>query len=91
MTAILNSEGLHKIGAIKNGVDAVYTNDTTKNKFGILAREVFKKFKALMSDNAIYSYKPRRDAINAIYSLIVDNVADADITAIVKRVLDVVD
>lgn len=72
-------------------MDAVYTNDTTKAKFGVLAREVFKKFKALMPDNSIYNYKPKRDAINAIYSVIDDNVEEADITAIVKQVQDVVD
>lgn len=88
---IISNAGLHKIAAIQSGVNAVYTTDETKSKYGVLAREVFKKYKALMPNNAIYDYKDRRDAINAIYAVIADNTDEADITSLVKQVQEVVD
>lgn len=88
---MLNSSGSHRIKAIKDGVDAVYTTDETKAKFGVLARELFKKYKALMPDKKTDEFRPIRDAVNAIYATITDNVEDADISAIMKQVQDVVD
>ena len=44
---LISGEGLNKLLALEKGVNAVYTNDETKLKFEILAREVFKKYKAL--------------------------------------------
>lgn len=88
---IVKSDGLQRIAAISAGVNAVYTNDETKNKYGVLSREVFKKYKALMPNNAIYDFKAHRDAINAIYAVIADNRHEADVTSIIKQVQDVVD
>ncbi len=91
LATIIESEGLMKIAAIRNGVDAVYTNDETKNRFSVLAREVFKKYKAVSPERAIYPFKPRRDAINALYSVITGNVEEADVSAIVKHIQGLVD
>ena len=55
----------NKIKHIKEGYNAICSTDETKAKFGVLARELFKKYKALMPDQSIYSYKDKRDAINA--------------------------
>lgn len=91
LETLVQGEGLDKIAAIRNGVDAVYTNDETKAKFGVLARDVFKKYKALMPNPLIYQFKDDRDAINAIYSVITDNRDEADITELIKQVQDIVD
>ncbi|MCB9341952.1 MAG: DUF3387 domain-containing protein [Lewinellaceae bacterium] len=87
----INAKGVWKIKAIQDGVNAVCFNDETRNKFGVMAREVFKKFKALFPDNAIYAFQPQRDAINAIYAVIYRNEEESDISAIVRQVQDVVD
>jgi type I restriction enzyme R subunit len=88
---IVNAEdNLYRIKYIQDGYNAICINDECRNKFGILAREVFKKYKALMPDNAIYDFKEKRDAINAIYSMLIDGVDEADITHIIKRVQNVV-
>jgi len=84
------SDNLFKIRYIQKGYNAICKNDETRNKFGILAREVFKKYKALMPDNSIYEYKDKRDAINALYSLMNDKIDEADVTHIVSRVQNVV-
>jgi type I restriction enzyme R subunit len=81
---------LYRIKYIQEGFNAVCKNDEIKNKFGVLAREIFKKYKALMPDNAIYEYKDKRDAINAIYSLLNDKIDEADVSHIVSQVQYVV-
>lgn len=88
---VIQSEGVYKIAAIKRGVNAVCMNDESRNKFGVLAREVFKKYKALFPKPEIFAYQPQRDAINAIYAVIHRNEDESDISAIVKQVQAVVD
>lgn len=91
LNMIINAEdNLYRIKYIHEGYNAICINDECRNKFGILAREVFKKYKALMPDNAIYDYKDKRDAINAIYALLSEGVDEADVTAVVSRVQMVV-
>ena len=87
----IQSEGVYKIAAVKRGVNAVCLNDESRNKFGVFARETFKKYKALFPHPSIYSFQPQRDAINAIYSVINRNEDEADISALVKQVQSVVD
>ena len=72
-------------------MNAVCTNDEMKAKFMILARNVFSKYNAVMPDKEINKFAKRRNAINAIYSAIEDNVENADITAIAKNIQDIVD
>lgn len=83
-------DNLYRIKYIQDGYNAICISDECRNKFGILAREVFKKYKALMPDNTIYEFKDKRDAINAIYSMLTDGVDEADITHIISRVQYVV-
>lgn len=87
---VLSQNNLMKIKFIEEGNNAICANDNTKDKFGVIAREVFKKYKALMPNKAIYEYKEKRDAINALYSLINEKIQEADVTHIVKQVQDVV-
>jgi len=83
-------DAIYRIKNLKEGYNAVCKNQDTRNKFNVLAREVFKKYKALMPNKAIYTYKSERDAINGLYNLIADKVDDADVTYLVKQVQDVV-
>jgi type I restriction enzyme R subunit len=43
-----------------------------------------------MPDNAIYEYKDKRDAINALYSLMNDKIDEADVSHVVSKVQYVV-
>ncbi|MGY8923718.1 MAG: type I restriction enzyme endonuclease domain-containing protein, partial [Flavobacteriales bacterium] len=91
LSKIIDAENtLHKIKYIQEGYNAICNTDETKAKFGVLARELFKKYKALMPDQAIYKFQAKRDAINALYSMINAKIEGADITHIVKQVQDVV-
>jgi len=81
---------LHKIKYIQEGYNAICNTDESKAKFGVLSRELFKKYKALMPDQSIYKFQAKRDAINALYTMINAKIEEADITHIVKQVQDVV-
>ena len=91
LNSIIESEELHKLAAINKGVNAINTNDETRSKFQVLAREVFKKFKALQPDKELYNYKDRKNAIDVIYRHIQDNVESADVSEIMLKVQEVVD
>lgn len=71
---LIKASGLQKLAAMEKAVNAVYTNDETKSKFQILAREVFKKYKALQPDKVLNDYAPRKNAIDVIYTAIADNI-----------------
>ena len=85
------ADGLTKLAAIDKGINAVYTNDETKRKFQVLAREVFKKYKALQPNKVLNNYAPRKNAIDAIYTAIEDNVEGADVSEIMLKIQKVVD
>jgi type I restriction enzyme, R subunit len=84
------SDKLYRIKYIQEGYNAICSTDESKAKFGVLSRELFKKYKALMPDQSIYKFQAKRDAINALYTMINAKIEEADITHIVKQVQDVV-
>lgn len=88
---LMHAEGLEKIAEMEKGLNAVYTNDETKSKFQILAREVFKKYKALQPDKVLNNYASKKNAINAIYTAIEDNIESADVSEIMKKIQKIVD
>jgi type I restriction enzyme R subunit len=88
---LINADGLHKLAAMEKAVNAVYTNDETKRKFQILAREVFKKYKALQPDKVLNQFAPRKNAIDVIYTAIEDNIESADVADIMRKIQNVVD
>jgi type I restriction enzyme R subunit len=88
---LIKAEGLHKLAAMEKGVNSVYTNDETKRKFQVLAREVFKKYKALQPDKVLNQFAPRKNAIDVIYTAIEDNIEIADVADIMRKIQAVVD
>jgi type I restriction enzyme R subunit len=88
---LIQAIGLAKLAALEKGVNAVYTNDETKRKFQVLAREVFRKYKALQPDKVLNLYAPRKNAIDIIYTAIEDKVECADVTEIMKKIQNIVD
>ncbi|GHU61640.1 hypothetical protein FACS1894123_01310 [Bacteroidia bacterium] len=83
--------GLPKLAVMEKAINAVYTNDETKRKFQILAREVFRKYKALQPDKVLNQYALRKNAIDVIYSAIEDNIESADVSELMKKIQNVVD
>jgi type I restriction enzyme R subunit len=88
---LINETGLQKLAAMEKAVNAVYTNDETKRKFQVLARAVFKKYKALQPDKVLNIYAPRKNAVDVIYTAIEDNIEIADVADIMRKIQNVVD
>ena len=88
---LIEADGLQKLAAMEKSLNAVYTNDETKLKFQVLAREVFKKYKALQPNKVLYLYSPRKNAIDVIYTAIEDNIECADVAEIMRKIQNVVD
>lgn len=91
LNELINADGLYKIAAMEKGLNAVYTNDETKRKFQVLAREVFKKYKALQPHKELKDFATRKNAIDVIYTAIEDNIESADVAEIMRKIQDVVD
>lgn len=88
---LIKADGLQKLAAMEKAINAVYTNDETKRKFQVLAREVFKKYKALQPDKVLNLYALRKHAIDVIYTAIEDNIESADVAEIMRKIQNVVD
>lgn len=73
------------IKAIKDAKEAVNENDETCKRFEIMAREVFKKFKAYIMVKGVNDYRQSYDAINIIYKSVQMDREQADITDIIRE------
>jgi type I restriction enzyme R subunit len=91
LNELINAEKLHKLVAMEKGINAIYTNDETKRKFQVLAREVFRKYRALQPDRVLNQYAPRKNAIDVLYTAITDNVESADVVDIMRKIQNIVD
>lgn len=83
---LIGAAGFVKIKALKDAVDAVYTNDDAKRRFEILARQVFIRFKALVTEPTAYTYAERHDNIEAIYKKLTERRDTADVTDLMKEI-----
>lgn len=66
-------------------------SDEMRKHFEVMAREVFKKFKACLTVEGINSYRHAYDAINIVYRSLQTDRDQADITAIIRSLHGVVD
>lgn len=88
---LMGAKGLEKIAALEKGMNAVYTNDETKSKFQILAREVFKKYQALKPNKLLNPFSARKSAIDVIYRAIEDGIESADVSELMRKIQSIVD
>jgi type I restriction enzyme R subunit len=77
--------GFEKITLIKDAANVLYTSDEAKRRFEIMAREVFARFKALVTEPSAYAYAERHDNIEAIYKKLEENRDTADVTEVLKE------
>ena len=82
---LLGSAGFARIKGLKDAVEAVYTSDEDKRRFEILARQVFVRFKALLTEPSAYAYAERHDNIEAIYKKLAERRDTADVTELLKE------
>ena len=83
--------GFARNAAIVAAKEVVNESDGTRKRFEVMAREVFKKFKACLTIEGINRYRHAYDAINIIYKSLQTDRDQADITAIIRSLHGVVD
>lgn len=74
---------MSKIAKIKDATDCVCLNETTRTTFEMMARNVFRKYKALFPSEKLKPYVKDFNAIEAIYTALNQNVKSADVTQII--------
>lgn len=89
-TRLIGAKGFVRIAALKDGVEAVYASDEAKRRFEILARQVFIRFKSLLTEHAAYVYAERHDNIEAIYKKLSERRDTADVTELLKVLQQIV-
>ena len=82
---LIGSTGFARIAGIKDGVEAVYTTDESKRRFEILARQVFIRFRSLLTEPTVFQYAERHDNIEAIYKKLIERRDTADVTELLKE------
>ncbi|MEM5387874.1 type I restriction endonuclease subunit R [Paraburkholderia phymatum] len=82
---LIAAKGFARIAGIKDGVDAVYTTDDSKQRFEILARQVFIRFRSLLMEPTAFQYAERHDNIEAIYKKLTERRDTADVTELLKE------
>ncbi|MDA8254894.1 MAG: type I restriction endonuclease subunit R [Betaproteobacteria bacterium] len=76
--------GFSRIQGLADAVEAVYSNDESKRRFEIMARVVFNRFKALLTEPSALAYAERHDNIEAIYKKLGERRDTADVSALLK-------
>ena len=82
---LIGVKGFARIKGIADAVEAGYSNDEAKRRFEILARQVFIRFKALVTEPTVYAYAERHDNIEAIYKKLTERRDTADVTDLLKQ------
>jgi len=82
--------GFDRIQAIRDGVEALYSSDNAKRRYEILARQVFSRFKALVTEPSALEYAERHDNIEAIYKKLEEKRDTADVTSVLKELHKIV-
>lgn len=78
-----DAKPMSKIAKIKQATDAVCLNETTRTTFETMARNVFRKYKALFPSDKLKKHVKDFNAIEAIYTALNQNVKGADVTQII--------
>jgi type I restriction enzyme R subunit len=81
---------MQKLGKIKEAGDCVNLNETTRTRFEMMARNVFRKFKALYPEEQVKPYVKKHNAIEAIYGLLNQKTKTADVIEVMMQLQEVV-
>jgi type I restriction enzyme R subunit len=81
---------MQKLGQIKKAVDCICLNETTRAKYEVLARDMFRKYKALYPEEQVKPFIKRFNAIEAIYQQLNQQTKDADIIEVMMELQRIV-
>lgn len=84
--SLMGRKGFARIEALANGTEAVMAaRDEGRRRFGILARQVFIRFKALIMEPAALAFAVRHDNLEGIYKKLEERRDTADVTELLKE------
>ena len=87
---LIIAQPIEKLKQIREGINAVCLNETSRAKFEVLARDMFRKYKALFPEEQIKPFVQQYSAIEAIYNALNQKVKEADIIEVIVKLQDVV-
>jgi type I restriction enzyme R subunit len=79
---LIEAVPMEKIAKLQEAADCICLNETTRTTFEVMARSVFRKYKALYPEEQIKPHIKSFNAIEAIYNLLNQKVKSADVTDI---------
>ena len=88
---IIQQTGFARNAAILAAKEAANENDETRKRFEVMCRAVFSKFKACITIEGVNDFRGDFGAINIIYKSLQQDREQADITAIIRQLHQVVD
>ena len=88
---VILETGFDRIAAINKATEAINQSEETRKRFEILAREIFKKFKACLTIKEVNEYKAQHGAVDIIYKKLQEEREKADISEIMKELQGIVD
>jgi type I restriction enzyme R subunit len=88
---VIEKTGFARNAAILTCKEAANQNDETRKRFEILCRQVLKTFGACINVAGINAHRSDRDAIDVVYKQLQQDREQADITAIIRQLHQVVD
>jgi type I restriction enzyme R subunit len=91
LDSIRQLDGFARNKAISDAKEVVNENDQTRKRFEVMAREVFKKFKACLNVPGVNAHREWRDVIAIVYKSLQADREQTDISAIIRELHGVVD
>ena len=86
----VDAKPMEKIAHIKKAMDCICLNETSRTKFEVLAREVFKKYQALYPEPEAKPFTRQFNAIDAIYGQLNQQTKSADVISIIMELQQLV-
>ncbi|WP_375582382.1 type I restriction endonuclease subunit R [Cyclobacterium xiamenense] len=90
LSDLVDAQPMQKLGKIKEAGDCVNLNETTRTTFEMMARNVFRKFKALYPEEQVKPYAKKQYAIEAIYGHLNQKTKSSDVIEIMMQLQEVV-
>ena len=87
---IIEKDGFERNAAIAAAKEVVNENDETRKRFEIMARTVFRKFRACLTVKAVHVHRSAYDAINIVYKSLQADRDKTDISQIIRELHAVV-
>jgi type I restriction enzyme R subunit len=87
---LVGAKGFARIAGLRAAVDVLYTSDDAKRRYEIMARQVFIRFKALVTEPSAEAFAERHDNIEAIYKKLEERRDTADVTSVLKELHKIV-